>query len=916
MGDSVGNRREANTGFAKNVSSYIHYISTGKVDTDNYDPASKWQTEAIGLQYEKHASEVREKYGIKSNRTVEVVDTAEAKKPGGIVRAALFIRSIIQGLFSSEKSLGEHDIFQGFNLTHLNSMRRDVCFLGGDFLLPLSEGEFKYLRAILVSRGKEGMDVDKEQVKLDLKTLSKAAIFAKYGGATNVVDPVNVELGQRAAKVCKGMAEKFSSTMLGRPRLNELSPWKQSLEAVREQALDAARIAPEGKKAEAAKAVFDQHYAEQKRALRQSLGDAGNKFVSRYGDEMKSVVDNYKTALLENKQGIPSIKDEKLRDQLLNMEVQGLEYGLNEALQSARSFYMEGVEGILIAFDSTWGQHAPGMLSEVIAEAEQYHEEHNASNLTVEAKKEFEKHAEPINERRLESMEVDGVKFDNVMVDGAEERAEAYKAGKAVFAPLNPENYDELEGLSDFFEQMEADVLEAAKKAEREAEKAALQAEKKQVRANIRDNEDLLAVSMDEDSGISLEKHFIAQREVNVAKKEDKRLELEIVKIQAYDDEKQLLLDELEQKRQEPEFGNLSGWLDGFFNERISEVKEERGKLNDQIRAIKNNSLNSDEIAEGKALGEELAALMQVDDFSKEQAARFNEIEDRHQFLGGLNSSYNELVDLRMNGAITDDQRVRLDAMEAKFENLRQQQAVCEQTIKVIEQVREDYQAELQASRYSDPHAGEAKVGSTEWLKERKEAAVNKTRAALQVDLPELTDEDLASIQSGLVSALGKNPIEAADVIEILNLIDRIPAEKADRVLSVLLKNVEDKEILFATLLTNEAFVSLGQGVREDIRRAGEVSKDRSIEINNRRDAEQRLLYFTQVSGKVQALCNVLSGDPGSVASKMKAAVGNLSDKEVRTKRGFFGGKETVMVFNPDVGVRGHLTAMAAKARS
>lgn len=909
MGDST---RADNSGFRNNVRNYIDYVSTGELDPKKYDPASKWQAEAIGLQYKKHASEVGEKYGIKSNRTVEVVNTVEAKQPGGIVRAALFIRSIIQGLFSSEKSLGEHDIFQGVNLTHLNKMRRDVCFSGGDFLRLLSEGEFKYLRAILVSRGKEGMDIDKEQVKLDLKTLSKAALFAKYGGATNVVGPVNVELGQRAEKVCKGMAEKFTSTMFGRPRLNELSPWKQSLEVVREQALDAARIAPEGKKTEAAKAVFDQHYAEQKRALRQSLGDAGNTFVSRYGDEMKSVVDNYKTALLKNKQGISSIKDEKLRDQLLNMEVQGLEYGLDQALQSARSFYMEGIEGILIAYDQTWENTVPEMLNDVIAEAEQYHEEHNASDLTVEAKKEFEKHAEPINERRVESMEVDGVKFDNIMVDGAEERAEAYEAGKAVFAPLNPENYDELEGLSDFFEQMEADIHEAAKKAEREAEVAALQAEKKAVRANIKGKEDLLSVSMDDGSDISVEKHFVTQREVSVAKKEDKRLELEIVKIQAYDDEKKVLIEELEQKRQDPEFGNLSGWLDGFFNERISKMEVERGRLNDEIRAIKKNSLNDDEIAEEKALGEELAALMQVDDFSKEQAERFNEIEDRHQFLAGLNSSYNELVDLRMSGAITDDQRVRLDAMEAKFENLRQQQAVCEQTIQVIEQVRGDYQAELQASRYTDPHAGEAKVGSTEWLKERKEAAVNKTRAALQVDLPELTD----SIQSGLVSALGKSPLEAADVIEILNLIDRIPAEKADHVLSVLLADVEDKEILFATLLTNKAFVSLYQGVREDIRRAGEVSKDRSIDLNNRRDAEQRLLYFTQISGKVEALCHALSGQPGSVALNMKAAVNNLSDKEVRTKKGFFGGKETVMVFNPDVGVRGHLTAMAAKART
>lgn len=590
--------------------------------------------------------------------------------------------------------------------------------------------------------------------------------------------------------------------------------------------------------------------------------------ISQCRSEEDSIVENYKETLLSGDKGFAALKDPVLKDQLVGMELQGLRHGFGEATASAHNAYQEGIEGILIAYDHTVGDFAREMLNEVIAEAEQYHEEHNASDLTVEAKKEFEKHAEPINERRVESMEVDGMKFDNVMMDGAEERAEAYEAGKTLFAPLNPENYDELEGLSDFFEQMEAGVLEAAKKAEREAEKAALQAEKKEVRAKIRDKEDLLAVSMDEDSGISLEKHFTIQREVSVAKKKDKRLELEIVKIQAYDDEKKAPIEELEQKRQDPEFGNLSGWLDGFFNERISKMEVERGRLNDEIRAIKKNSLNKGEIAEEKELMKELAALMQVSGFSEEQAARFSAIEDRHQFLAGLNKDYDELTALRRGGKLTDDQRVRLDAMEAKFENLRQQQAVCEQTIQVIEQVREDYQKELQASRCTDPHAGEAKVGSTEWLKERKEAAVNKTRAALQVDLPELTDEDLIEIQTGLVSTLGQNPFGAAEVNQILNLIDRIPAERADDVLSVLLADVEDKEILFATLLTNKAFASLYQGVREDIRRAGEVSKDRSIDLNNRRDAEQRLLYFTQISGKVEAFCNALSGQPGSVALK------------------------------------------------
>mgnify|MGYP005841961785 CR=1 FL=1 len=913
MGD---NTRAGNSGFANNVRNYIHYISTGEMDAKDYNPASDWQTEAMGLQYKKHAAGVREKYGIQGSRTVEVVDTAEAKKPGVLVRAGLFVHSIIQRLFSSEKHLNDHDVFKGIDLGKLNSTRRDICFRGGPFLLPLSEGEFKYLRAILVSRVKEGEAIDKEQITRDFRTLSKAALFAKYGGASRIINPVDRKLGLGAGKACKGMAEKFSSTMLGRPRSSEPSSWKQSLETVRERALQAARIVPEGEKVEAAKAVFDLHYKEEKRALRQNLSNAGSQFARQYGNKKDAFVEEYRSQLIGSEEGLSLLKDEKLKEQLLAMEVQGLEHGLSEALNSARSFYMEGVEGILIAYDQTWENNVPEMLNEVIAEAEQYHEEHNASDLSVEAKQAFEKHADPINERRVESMEAGGLKFDNIMMDSAEDRAEAYEAGKAVFAPLNPENYDELEGVSDFFEQMEAEALEAVQKAEREAEKATLQAEKKAVRANIKSKEDLLSVSMREDSDRPVKEHFIAQREVSAAKKEDKRLELEIVKIQAYDDEKQLLLDELEQKRQEPGFGNLSKWLDGFFNERISDVKAERGRLNEQIRAIKKNSLSDAEIAEEKALGKELAALMKVGDFSREQADRFNAIEDRHQFLSGLNNTYDQLTALRRAGDLTDDQGVRLDAMEAKIENLRQQQAVCEQTLKVIEQVREDYQKELQASRYSDPHAGEAKAGSTEWLKERKEAAVNKTRAALQVDLPELTDEDLVAMQSGLVSALGKSPLEAADVNEVLDLINRVPVEKAEAVLSALLADVEDKEILFATLLTNKAFVSLYQGVREEIRRASEISKDRSIELNNRRDAEQRLLYFTQISGKVEALCNVLSGQPGSVASSMASAVTNLSDREVRTKKGFFGGKETVTVFNPDVAVRGHLTGMAAKARA
>ena len=907
MGDYT---RADNSGFRNHVHQYINLKSHGELDPQNYDPSSKWQTDAMRAQYKEHADQARKKYGIEGGHTVEVADASEVKESGLIVRAARCVYNWISGLFASDKHLDDRDMFVGVDLSQLNRVR------GSILLQSLSEGEFKYLRGILASRVKDGEDLDKEQIKRDFKTLSKDALFAKYGGARCIVGPLNEHLGDRAAGVCKKIAESFTETMLGKSGSKEASVWKQSMEHVREEALEAARKAPEGEKEAAAKAVFEAHCRDQKMRLCAQLSDAGNAFAVRYGGEIQDVVTKYEAKLLANKgKGIPSIDDKKLREQLFHAEIRGLEHGLNEALQSARSFYQEGVGGILMAFDQTWDQHVPGMLDDVVAEANAYHEDHGASNLSTEKKQEMEKKAEFVNERRLESMEAGGIKFDNVMMDSAEDRADAYEKGQALFKPIKLEDYDELEGVSDFFEQMETEAAEAAEKAQREAEIAALAAEKKAVRANIKSNEELLAGSMMEGSDVSVSKHFTAQREVNVAKKEDKRLELEIVKIQAYADEKQALVDELEQKRQEPGFGDLSAWLDGFFSERIEKVRADRADINGQILAIKKNSLNADELAEEKALGEELAALMEVDDFTKEQAARFNEIEDRHQFLASLNMTYDELTDLRMSGKLTDDQRVRLEAMEAKIENLRQKQAVCVQTIKVIEQVREDYAKELSASRYSDPHADEPEAGTLERVKYNQEKRMQETRAALQVDLPELTDEELLGIQSGLVEVMAKSPLESGDVIQIMDLIDKIPAEKADAVLEALLEGVEDKEILFATLLTNKAFVSLYQGVRDDISRATELSRNRSIELSNRRDAEQRLLYFTQVSGKVQALCHALSGDPGSVATKMQAAVRNLSDKEVRRKKGFFGGAETVMVFEPDSVVRNHLTTMAAKAR-
>lgn len=105
MGDST---RADNSGFRNNVRNYLDLAIKGRIEPENYDKTSGWQTEVMLEQSRKNRARVRAWLGQKTGRTVEVVDTAapaEAKKPGIAVRAALFVYSAIERLFSSEKNL-------------------------------------------------------------------------------------------------------------------------------------------------------------------------------------------------------------------------------------------------------------------------------------------------------------------------------------------------------------------------------------------------------------------------------------------------------------------------------------------------------------------------------------------------------------------------------------------------------------------------------------------------------------------------------------------------------------------------------------------------------------------------------------------------------------------------------------------
>lgn len=153
-------------------------------------------------------------------------------------------------------------------------MRGEVRIRTGELAFDLSEGEFKYLRAILVARGKEGEQFDKEQVKRDFTTLPTPQLFAKYGGARHIVDNVDTQLGSAASKSSNKLVTDFNREIFGRNR----NAWKASFEQAREQALEAAIKAPEGTKAEVAKKVFNLHYNEQRRALTRTLEDRIRRF--------------------------------------------------------------------------------------------------------------------------------------------------------------------------------------------------------------------------------------------------------------------------------------------------------------------------------------------------------------------------------------------------------------------------------------------------------------------------------------------------------------------------------------------------------------------------------------------------------------------------------------------------------------
>lgn len=793
------------------------------------------------------------------SRTVEV----GAKKDKGILaRLWNSFRSIFA---SSGKPVEKHEVFT-IDRNVFNRKR------GGSLLDALSENEFKYLRGIIVSRIKasdQSDSVDLDEVKKDFDTLTKEALFSKYGAARHLVDHGSKGLKQGMDASVKQLSENFGKIALTKPGSKETSPLSKYLEDVRCEALDAAKKAPVGEKGKAAQAVFDGALGEFATKLESKIGGVRQALEEKGKAEISSIEDKFIQGIQEE---FKKVNDAAVKEQLLGDEKKGVRHGFQEGLNAALASFDQGVVALKVAVCHQVSETIPRMLDAVVAEAERYGQEHGGSDLSAPQKDAIKSKAEVVAEQRIEAVVVDGEKF-HVVMDSAEDRKEAYEAGKAIFEPADDSVLDVFSG---FFEQAEKDAakeLEAvAKKAEREAEKAVLAVERTEVRATLVDKKNALEVSMLEDSEVSLQDHYKLGFEVSKLKADDKRLELEEVKLRAYDDEKQALVDELENKRKDPTFGNLSTWLDGFFKEREAAVNAQRAHINDAIIEVKK---------------------------------------------GDGNEGFDELSKLRWEHTISESQSKTLDSMNEKVEILRQQQAVCSQTLKVLAQVREDYTAELQASRYVDPHLDGPAIGSAAFLEQRNDMEVQRMRAALQVDLPELSNADLLEIQSGLTEAFAKNPLSAADVNTIVTLLDKIPVEKAERVLSGILNDVADKEILFATLLTNKAFVTLYQGLREEISRAGELSKDRSIDLNNRKDAEQRLIYFTQVSGKVQALCGVLSGQMGTVASTMQKAVMNLSSREVREKKGFLStSRETVTVFKPDIAVRGHLTAMGTRART